>query len=409
MSTLNQEGNTVTVMERVERLPLTIDACKIILRKALKLDIRHNVITGNIDVFGNLPLNVQPVERFNALVTYIHSKYRAGWKGCDEKTIRRYLEVIADEARYNPIYNEILACTWDKTDCLNDVYQILGITEDALSKTLVRKWFHQGICLLNNDEKTPFGADGVLVLCGSQGVGKTSFFRKISIHPEWFGEGLSISQYDKDTSRRVVTSWIAELGELEATLKGDIASLKAFITASTDRYRLPYGRSDVVNIRRTNLCATCNTLDFLVDSTGNRRFWTVPVGSIDLDALDKLNPLQLWAQIYYEYAQDTQGFRLTRNEQQRLEERNGAHQKALPAEDEIRDIFTEAEDHPEWWQDTTITNFMGCYPSLQKYSAQKVSRALKKLGYETQLKRYKDGIKRCIRLPIKSLYSYFGR
>ncbi len=399
-----------TKPQRAQREPFSLSGCYDILR-SMSLGVQYNVITGDIDVMGKIPYvsDVRPSKQLDTLATIIHSDYRSMFTGCTTESIWKYLETIANDAQYNPVLNEISMCKWDGIDRLAEVYKILGISEDDdLSRTLIRKWLHQGVSLLNNEEKTPFGADGLLVLCGAQGVGKTSFFRKIAIHPEWFGEGLSINQYDKDTARRVVTSWIAELGELESTLKGDIASLKAFITQSTDRYRLSYARSDTVNVRRTNLCATCNTADFLTDATGNRRFWVVPVNKIDLDALDKLDPLQLWAQIYCEYSQDVQGFRLSHEERALLEERNRAHQKALPAEDEILDILTEAEGHPDWWQDTTITNFMSCYPPLQKYSATKVSKALKKLGYVTQMKRVESVTQRSIRLPIRSHYGYSG-
>ncbi len=403
---LNKAGYATP--RQVQREAFSLSSCYDILR-AMDLGVQYNVINGNIDVLGELPINVQPSKRLETLATIIHSDYRVLFTGCNTENIWRYLETIANDGRYNPVLNEILMRVWDGIDRLADVYKILDIPEDdVLSRTLVRKWFHQGICLLDNSETVPFGADGLLVLCGAQGVGKTSFFRKIAIRPEWFGEGLSINQYDKDTSRRVVTSWIAELGELETTMKGDIAALKAFITASKDQFRLPYARSDTINVRRTNLCATCNTTDFLVDTTGNRRFWTVPVGRIDFCALDRLDPLQLWAQIYYKYSQDKIGFRLTSEERTQLEERNSSHTESLPAEDEILDILAEADEHREWWQDTTVTNFMSCYPPLQKYSSAKVSRVLKKLGYVTQLKRVNGVTQRSIHLPIKSPYGYTG-
>lgn len=193
-------------------------------------------------------------------------------------------------------------------------------------------------------------------------------------------------------------------------MKGDIASLKAFITSSTDQYRLPYARSDTVNVRRTNLCATCNTVDFLVDNTGNRRFWTVPVEKIDLEALNKLEPLQLWAQIYCEYSQDLQRFRLTNEERSLLEVRNCSHQKKLPYEDEILDILAEGDEHLEWWQYTTITNFKDCYPSLRNCSTAKIAKVLQKIGIDQKRKRLagKSNPDRVYHLPIKSPYAFAG-
>jgi predicted P-loop ATPase len=394
--------------------PFSIDYCSNLLFGMMGADIKFNVITGEIDVMGNLALlgqdmnDVPHFKRLETLATLIHSEARNAFKQCDRSTIQSYLEALAYQRNYNPVYDHIagVAFRWDKADRLPEVYRILGIDEqDTLSRILIKKWFHQGISLLLNNDKSPIAPDGILVLCGRQGAGKTSFFRKIAIKPEWFGEGLCISQYDKDTKRRVVTSWIAELGELETTMKGDIAALKAFITSPRDQYRLPYGRSDTVSARRTNLCATCNTTDFLVDQTGNRRFWVVPVGATDLDALRKLDAEQLWAQMLLQCENDRDGFRLTRDELAQLEERNGKHVASLPAEDEVRDILQEAEAFPERWQDTTVTNFVSCYKPLQKYSVKKVSQALDKLGIEPKRLRVSGEVQRLRRLPILSPYA----
>lgn len=396
--------------KQIQREPFSLAGCDGIL-KALSIGVQYNEIKGTIDVLGDLPYiqSAQQSKRLDTLATIIYSDYRGVFVGCTMENVWKFLEIIAYDMPYNPVLNAIILQKWDGIDRISQAYRILGIdADDELSRILVRKWLHQGISLLENNDKNPYGADGVLVLCGAGGLGKTSFFRKLAINQEWFGEGEKIKQFDKDTARRVITKWIAELGEVESTLKGDIADLKAFITSGCDEFRLPYARTDTIKPRLTNICATCNSTDFLVDQTGNRRFWTVPVKKIDLDALRKFDALQLWAQVYQLYGDDKQGFRLTPDERAQLEERNGAHTVRIPAEDEILDILSEAKEHPEWWQDTTITNFMGCYPSLQKYSAQKVSKALKKLGYETELKRDKDGVRRYIRLPIKSPYGYFG-
>lgn len=65
----------------------------------------------------------------------------------------------------------------------------------------------------------------------------------------------------------------------------EVARVKAFLTSREDRYRPPFGRA-TVTVRRSGLIvATTNREDFLCDPSGNRRFWVVPVGRIDLDRL----------------------------------------------------------------------------------------------------------------------------
>ena len=112
---------------------------------------------------------------------------------------------------------------------LKQLYKILGIDDDdKLSRTLVYKWLLQALSLAFNDELHPFGADGILVLQGEQGIGKTSFVRKIGVWPELTKTGLYVDSRDKDTTRRITSAWISELGELESSLRSDLERFKAF-------------------------------------------------------------------------------------------------------------------------------------------------------------------------------------
>jgi predicted P-loop ATPase len=145
------------------------------------------------------------------------------------------------------------------------------------------------MCLLClNDYKNPFGADGVLTLNGRQGYGKTALARKLGISPQLFKAGLALDPKDKDSVLKATSCFIGELGEVETTMKRDIPLLKAFITDSVDEVRPPYGRTTEAHIRRTSYIATCNSPDFLLDTTGNRRFWTIPCEMpFDLAALGR--------------------------------------------------------------------------------------------------------------------------
>lgn len=255
---------------------------------------------------------------------------------------------------------------------------------DTLSQTLIRKWFWQGAALLQNKQSEAFGADGMLVLQGAAGVGKTSFFRYAAIEAKWFVEGGRLSEYDKDFQRRCLTSWITEFGELERSVTPQTANtFKALVTNAFDAYRLPYGAQDIEAPRRTNFGATCNSTEFITDDGVSRRCWTVPITQpMELDAL-RAFPwwAMVWKQAYAYTQKDMQGFRLTADERRQLNERNSNFAVQLPAEQECRDILDCLTDANREAFCTTPTDFKIAYPAeLGRYSAKQVSAALKACG-----------------------------
>ena len=348
------------------------------------------------------------VDGNDTIVTFLYSELCDKYRGISINIIERYIHNIARNNQYNPVLEVFNANKWDGKDHLKDIYSALCIdTDDILSRMLILKWLWQGHALLRNTEVNPYGADGVLTLSSNQGIGKTSFFRKMSISSDFFRDGQRINTFDKDTERRCITTWIAELGELDATFKlADINALKSFISKERDEYRLPYGRADIKVARRANLAATVNGSNFLVDPTGNRRFWTIPLEYIDLDKLSQINALQVWLQVWEQYAKhDLQGFRLTREEQNQLAIRNGQHEKGLKAEAEILDILDEAKVNDSYEMTyMTVSNFKTQYDILKTYSVEQIGRVLDKIGIVAERRRINGNSQR-VRLLPKKLYN----
>lgn len=375
-----------------------------IMRRGWRL--RQNVITGNIDA------EEQPGEKvfLEDMLADLYSDLGDTYTGVTLQALPLYMGRVARENKYNPVLDYLSSLAWDGKDRIGELYELLGIQEDELSKTLLKKWLLQTVALLFNRADAPYGAEGVLVLNGLQGHGKTSLFRRLALRSDWFREGAIIKDNDKDTLRRCVTSWIVELGEVESTLKSDIEALKAFVTSAKDAYRLPYGRSDIEAPRRASLCATCNSGTYLLDLSGNRRWFTVAVTrEVSYNEIDAFEAEQLWAQIYaivstMNPAQQAACFRLTSEERKQLEERNGGFVKPVKAEDEVRDILDAAKEKGYVFQLMTVTEWKDQYDTLRRYSAQQISTALKQCGIVMQRKRL-DGSKNASRvyeLPTRS-------
>lgn len=124
--------------------------------------------------------------------------------------------------------------------------------------------------------------DTVLILQGRQGIGKSTFFQTLA--GEWFDDTYGATENVKDENLKIFQSWFLEWSELETVFrKRDIARVKAFISTSTDNIREPYARNAKRLARPSVFVGTTNQTDFLSDSTGNRRFWVIPV---EVDRID---------------------------------------------------------------------------------------------------------------------------
>ena len=363
-----------------KKKPVTSEDIKEILNR-MNITVRLNVLSGMVEITGMPPqyskanaANVLPVLLSDYMTTHGMKFTR---QGLDDSLV-----LIEDENRFNPIADMLNTVRHDGTDRLAELAEIAGIAEDETACLYLRKWLHQSVAMALNDDTDPYGADGVLVIQNPQGAGKTLLFSKLALYADWFAEGISIDLDKKDSVIQATGCWIAELGELDSTLKREQLSLKAFITSRTDTYRQPYARAATRKPRRTSFCATVNPTEFLNDETGSRRWWVIRPSRIDIDRLKGLSRewvCQLWAQVYSQlYLPNPQGFRLTEDERKKLTADNEQFSKPLPGETEILDKL-EWESPVKQWKWYKVTQVRDLL-NLKPLTTAQVGRALTKIS-----------------------------
>lgn len=269
-----------------------------------------------------------------------------------------YLTFMADQNLHNPVANWIESKPWDGQSRLQDLFDTIGAvgeSQDAnvrvIKETLMRRWLVSAVAAAF--QPNGVSAHGVLVFQGAQYMGKTAWFKRLA--PKDLGvvqDGMMLRPDDRDSVKQVVSHWLVELGELDATFrKSDIAQLKAFLTRDKDILRRAYARKESEFARRTVFFASVNPREFLHDQTGNRRFWTIECSSIDYD--HGIDMQQLWAEVLTLYRKG-EPWVLQGDEHSSLEGHNKEFEVIDPIEDLIGSGLRWSEPPAAWrWRSAT--------------------------------------------------------
>jgi predicted P-loop ATPase len=282
------------------QLPATIPNINWLLERYGIL-VRYNVIKKKIEIL--LPNHYGTIDNMaNVSMTYIISL--CALNGIPNGQVPAYIEAIADRNAYNPIEEWILSKTWDGIDRLSEIYGTVIECDDypaKLKDILIYRWLLSAVAAVV--KKSGFKARGVLTFQGPQGVGKTSWIKSLITDVLLKETMIKVDHHldgaNKDSIIGAVTHWLVEIGELDSSFKKDISRLKGFLTSDFDKIRRPYARTEAEYPRRTVFFASVNQPDFLVDPTGNTRWWTIPVTKLNYN--HSVDMQQLYAQLAVDY------------------------------------------------------------------------------------------------------------
>lgn len=187
------------------------------------------------------------------------------------------LKNVSMRNKFHPVREMLDSFKWDGKENIRSLLPCyLGVVDSEYSYQVMRL---QMVGAVARVYEPGCKFDYTMILTGPQGIGKSTFLRKLALKDEWFNDSLDSLDSDK-AAQFIMGSWIIELAELKSLARtaGGVDSVKRFLTATQDKLRLPYERRTDVFLRQCVFTGTTNKSDFLQDETGNRRFLIIQTG-----------------------------------------------------------------------------------------------------------------------------------
>lgn len=196
--------------------------------------------------------------------------------------IERGVAQAAREHSFNPVveYFDRCAGMWDGQQRIATAFSRYWGAPDSEYTRLIATMFFIGIVV--RGYRPGVKNDYAPVFEGGQGRGKSTALKVLG--GDWFAD-TPFRMGEKDGYLSIQGVLLYEVAELEQFNRSEVTAIKAFMSSTVDRFREPYGRRMKNMPRRCAFAATTNEDAYFKDPTGNRRFWPVETGHLDIEAL----------------------------------------------------------------------------------------------------------------------------
>lgn len=279
----------------------TIDNLCIILEHEYNGNIALNELSEDIEINKN---KIETID-YDKMQMNIEKKFGI----YDIKKLASAIRIVAEKHKYHPVKEYLENLKWD------GINRVETILEEYLGTKKQEKDYN-AMCLrlfifgaIERAFKPGCKFDYMFILKGTQGIGKSTFFKIMcGEYPEFYQEDFK--NFEK-AFEYTNGKWIVEIGELDALKKTELNFLKSYITNTKETHRIPYEPKPKEYLRQFVLYGTTNENSFIPDDpTGGRR-WIIMEAADDFSKKNiKKNMFekegayeiqQVLAEIYQEY------------------------------------------------------------------------------------------------------------
>lgn len=258
----------------------TIDNALLILENDpyLKNAIWHNEFTGRIVLRKSVPWRKL-------------SQDEKMYEDADDAGLRHYLEeiyqltvktkiddavsIVCSKNTYHPVKEYLDGLRWDGMPRVERLFiDYLGADDSAYVRTTTRKTLAAAVGRIY---QPGIKFDTMLILIGKQGIGKSYLLSRLG--KKWYSDSLSSVDKGKDSYEQLQGYWLIEMSELNAMRKKEAEDVKGFLSKREDIFRVAYGKHTACFPRQCIFFGTTNSMTFLTDPTGNRRFFPIDLGT----------------------------------------------------------------------------------------------------------------------------------
>lgn len=378
----DEDGNVKSVKQLVHNFEIVMDKDSRFAGK-----IRLNEFAQQPYLYGSVPWENENNCRAwsshddSALFSLIQADY--GLKS--RQDFADALKNVSMRNKFHPVRELLDSLTWDGKEHIRSLLpEYLGAEDSDYTYQVMRLWM---LGAVSRVYKPGSKFDYTIILQGSQGIGKSTFLKLMALDDSWFNDSLDSLDSDKAV-QSLTGSWIIELAELKSLARtaGGVESVKRFLTATQDKYRIPYERRADTFYRQCVFAGTTNKDDFLQDETGNRRFLIIHTGVTKTsksfftpEVMDDIK--QAWAEAVHIWKNEDPQLILPENCMQQAKElqeanmaddgKRGIIQEYLEGKTQVcaREIWFEALKEtipPKNWQASEINNIVAKIPGWER-------------------------------------------